>query len=257
MKRGVYETTKTAVQSFLQGNMGSDPISYYMPYDKVPLSEKQNLPMEKWTITVPPRRWVKTMKDLDGCFFVIKEMADIYLRTDVANAVTVLYKKVNYWCDTNFPVHAVNAYRDLYCGALAAVVDGAMDGDTGSILSQIARDECSPNSEVYISTITNRQNRVDDGRSWIISGIPPKKNIHKEKPHGGDKGDGDKNTKNGGMSEAPKALVPTKEGRQVCLANLSVRGCKRGENCTYHHDDTADVPPELSAYFKKRFGASK
>ena len=132
-KRGVYEVTKTAVQSFLQGNMGSDPISYYMPYEKVPLSEKQCLPMEKWTVTVAPRKWAKTMKDLDGCFYVVNEMAHIYLRTDVANAVTVIYKKVNYWTDTNFPVHAVNAYRDLYCGALSGIVDAAVDGDTGML----------------------------------------------------------------------------------------------------------------------------
>lgn len=257
MKRGVYDTTKTAVQSFLQGNLGSDPISYYMPFDKVPLSEKQSLPMEKWTLTVPPRRWVKTMKELDGCFHVVNEMAHLYLRVDVANAVSVLYKKVNYWSDTNFPVHAVNAYRDLYCGALAAVVDAAMDGDEGSILSQVARDECSPNSDVYISTITNRQNRVDDGRSWLIvpKALQKSSNNKTKGDETAKEGSGGKDKTNG-MSPVEKAHIPMNGSRQICLANLSARGCRRQENCGYLHEEAA-VPPELAGYFQKRFGAAK
>ena len=261
-KRGVYEATKTAVQSFLQGNMGSDPIAYYMPFDKVPLSEKQSLPMEKWTVTVEPRQWVLTMKDLDGCFYVMNEMAGIYLRSDVANAVTVVYKKVNYWQDTDFPIQAVNAYRDLYCGALAAIVDAAVDGDSGFALSQAARDECSPNSEVYITTITNRQNRVDNGRSWCLQGNHTNGNNNGKSSGNQARNDGSSDTNKGGdkgkgLTEAQKALVPTINGRSICLANLSVRGCKRGDGCTYLHDSTKDVPPSLASYFKKRFGPKK
>ena len=258
-KRGVYEVTKTAIQSFMQGNMGIDTISYYMPYDKVPLSEKQSLPMEKWTTTVAPRKWVRTMKELDSCFYVMNEMCSLYLRLDVAAAVTVVYKRVNYFADTNFPVHAVNAYRDLYCGALSGIVDSAVDGLKGDKISDRAREDCSPNSEAYITTITNRQHRVDDGRSW---GITPGKPSGNRNSNVGSLDDGNdtsaaKNPKGGGMTEVQKSQVPIVNGRSICLANLSLRGCKRADACTYLHDESQGVPHVLDPYFKKRFGAKK
>ena len=59
------------------------------------------------------------------------------------------------------------------------------------------------------------------------------------------------------MSDAQKAQVPVIDGKSICLANMSVRGCKRADNCTYLHDTTPGVFPSLDSFFKKRFGAKK
>ena len=193
----------------------------------------------------------------------MNEMAHIYLRPDVANTVTIIYKKVNYWCDSNFPVHAVNAYRDLFCGALANVVNAAVDGDTGETLSKVARDECSPNSDVYITTITNRQNRVDDGRSWLIANARQPPSNKSDNGNGNLNGNSSSSSEKAkspvkrGMPDAQKALVPIVDGRSICLANLSVRGCKRPDNCKYSHETSKPVPLALETFFKNRFGAKK
>ena len=198
------------------------------------------------------------MKELSECYAVISEIAHEYFRYDIYMAFQAIAKKAHGMYDLDLAMAGVNAYRDLYGGALGAIVEGAVDGLTGDHLLQVALGEVHPSSKSYNDIICDRLQRVNAGAQW-------------GKPAGAKKGDGkssDGRTSDGkagdgkggdakkGMTEAQKELVPSVEGRKVCLAFMSAKDCKRSD-CLYLHDASKDVPEGLRNYFRKRFGVVK
>jgi hypothetical protein len=99
---------------------------------------------------------------------------------------------------------------------------------------------------------------VNAGAQWGKSGGGKKGEgkIGNGKGSGGKVGDGKGGEDKKGMSEAQKDLVPSVDGRKVCLAFMSVKSCKR-DDCLFLHDTSKEVPDGLRNYFRKRFGAVK
>ena len=256
-KRGRYENNRTVFQIWFFGNIGEDPIAYFSPLEKVPTSEVQNIPNGKWTTSVNPTKWILTMNDLSECLSELTSIAHEYYRYDVYMAIAAIAKKAHSMYDMDLAMAGVNAYRDLYAGALGAIVDGAVDGHTGDQLMQIALGEVHPSSKAYSDTICDRLQRVNAGSQWGKSSLSGGGSM---KPNDRSKGGNGKNDKEDdkkkGMSEAQKDLVPEVNGRKVCLAFMSVRDCKR-KDCLFLHDISKEVPEGLRNYFRKRFGASK
>ena len=162
-KRGKYVNTRTSFQIWFFGNFGEDPISYFSPYEKVPTSEMQAIPNEKWTTSVPPTKWVTSMKQLSECLAVLSGIAHEYFRYDVFVAIEAVAKKSHLMYDMDLAMAGVNAYRDLYAGALSAIVDGAVDGYKGEHLLQVALAEMHPASKAYADIICDRLQRVNAG----------------------------------------------------------------------------------------------
>ena len=259
-KRGRYNNTRTVFQIWFFGNIGEDPMAYFMPYEKVPLSEVQGIPNAKWTTSVEPTKWIRSMKQLSECLNILSEIAHEYYRYDVFMAIEAIAKKAHLMHDMDLAMAGVNAYRDLYEGALGAIVDGAVDGFKGDLLLRIALGEVHPSSKAYSDIISDRLLRVNAGAQWgkASSGTVGGGKNYKGDGNGGkgDKGDKDKSEKPKGMSDAQKELVPSVNGRKVCLAYMSIRDCKR-KDCLFLHDASPEVPEGLRGYFRKRFGAPK
>ena len=263
-KRGNYNNSRTAFQIWYFGNIGEDPLAYFMPYEKVPTTEVQSIPNGKWTISVEPEKWIKNMKQLSECIDVLCDIAHEYYRYDVYMAIAAIAKKAHTLNDMDLAMAGVNAYRDLYSGALAAIVDGAVDGFTGDVLLHIALGEVHPTSKAYSDIISDRLQRVSAGAQWGKTssysggggdGGGGKKSDAKKGD--GNKGDGKSDGNKGkGMSDSQKDLVPSVDGRKVCLAFMSIRDCKR-KDCLFLHDASPEVPEGLRNYFRKRFGAVK
>ena len=265
-KRGKYETTKTAFLIWFFGNFGTDPIAYLLPYAKVPTSEKQCIPNGKWTTSVNPARWIMSMKDLSQCLDVLTGIARLYFKPDVYIAIEAISQKAYDWHDMDLAMAGVNAYRDLFQGALGAIVDGAVDGLKGNELLECGLHEVHPASKAYSEIICDRLQRVTAGSQWG----PSQARAGGGRGGGGDKdrGGGKKDAENTKsdpekptkppltMSEEQKNLVPKIGDRKVCLANMSARGCITND-CHFLHDGTAVVPQGLKNYFRKRFGKER
>ena len=271
-KRGQYLNSKTLFQIWFFGNIGEDPIAYFAPFERVPTSEVQGIPNEKWTTSTPPDKWVKTMKELSECLAVLADICHQYYRYDVYTAVEAIARKAYRMSDMNLAMAGVNAYRDLYCNALAAVVDGAVEGLTGEKLLETALGEVHPSSKSYSDIIVDRLQRVSAGAQWGKTTTPGTGNGGRGDGSRGGRGDGargDGGRGDGGkgeggkgdkskkaMTEAQKDLIPVINGRKVCLAFMSTRDCKRPE-CIFLHDASPEVPEGLRNFFRKRFGPAK
>ena len=123
LKRSNYECNRASFQIWFFGNFGEDPISYFLPYEKVPNSATQAIPNEKWTTSVHLSRWIFSMNDLSKCLATISEIAHEYYRYDVYTAIEASAKKARIMHDLDLSMAGVNGYRDLYRGALSAIVD--------------------------------------------------------------------------------------------------------------------------------------
>ena len=277
-KRGKYENTKTAFLTWFLGNFGTDPLAYLMPFAKVPTSEKQCIPNEKWTTSVNPSKWIRSMKELSQCITVLTDIARLYFRPDVYAAIEAINQKAHDWYDMDLAMAGVNAYRDLFQGALAAIVDGAVDGLVQDDLLQIGLSEVHPSSKAYAEIIFDRLQRVTAGSQWgttqsrsgggrgggSTGGNQASGNASGNAARGN--GGTSSTLKNGEdkptkppltMSDEQKLLVPMVGDRKVCLANMSQRGCKSKGEYPFLHEDTAEVPSGLRNYFKKRFGNAR
>ena len=164
--RGRYGNNRTVFQIWFFGNIGEDPIAYFMPYEKVPLSEVQGIPNGKWTTSVEPVKWIRSMKQLSECLNVVSEIAHEYYRYDVFMAVKAIAKKAHLLSDLDLHMAGVNAYRDLYERALSAIVDAAVDGFTGGNLLEVALGQVHPTSKAYSDIISDRLQRVNAGSQW-------------------------------------------------------------------------------------------
>ena len=63
------------------------------------------------------------MKELSECLNILWEIAHEYYRYDVFMAIEANAKKAHIMHDLDLAIAGVNAYRDLYEGALSAIVD--------------------------------------------------------------------------------------------------------------------------------------
>ena len=275
-KRGKYENTKTAFLTWFTGNFGTDPLAYLLPYAKVPTSEKQCIPNEKWTTSVAPSKWIRSMRDLSQCINQLTEIARLYFRQDVYIAIEAINQKSHDWYDMDLAMAGVNAYRDLFQGALAAIVDGAVDGLTNEDLLQVGLMEIHPSSKAYAEIICDRLQRVTAGAQWGTqqrggggrggggtTGGGTGNGVGSGGRGGGPKTTASRSTEEKPskppltMSDEQKLLVPMVGDRKVCLANMSSRGCLSKGECPFLHEETAEVPNGLKNYFKKRFGNAR
>jgi hypothetical protein len=246
--RGVYPVTRTSTLIILCANFGVAPMSYFLPLDKVPTSAKQTLPSTSWKTNSEPVKWVETSRELVETIKVICGIANIYFRQDIAEAYNSLYVKALFWADVEMEPVGVIAYRDLYDSAMATVINAAITGVAGSQLSLLMEQHIVPGSTAYTTIISNRLTIIDGGRAWKMG---TKKDGDRKKD---DQGKLEKKKK--ALSDVEKAAVPMVDGRRVCLAFLSAKGCNRADSCPFNHAD-ANLPAILEPYFKRRFGKRK
>lgn len=248
--RGVYTVTKTSTMIIVLVTIGSDPLAYFIPIEKVPSLAKQALPNKKWSTVEEPTKWINTMEELVETLKVVAGIATRYFRPDVSEAFMSIYNKAHEWIDMNLPQRGVNAYRDLYSAAIGKAIEATVEGYEGYSITRMALMELHPTSETFTACITDRLNRIDAGRAWGSTSTGAGVET--------DKNNSDKASKKK-MSDEQRALIPTDPatGKQVCLAYQTKKGCsKTSEACRFEHLKK-DIPVGLRNFVRVTHGRSE